>query len=76
MPYNIPNQEWLATPCAHGVGIFYCPDPMCGRPHIMLFDENKKPLAHFVVPDPNPDGSGFFHDLRKAVMQRWPVEEN
>jgi hypothetical protein len=36
-------------PAAHGIGIVMCPDPQCGRPHIVLFDEDEEAIAHFIL---------------------------
>jgi len=64
-PYT--DEELARAPCAAGVGIFFCPDPECGRPHVVLVDLLGKPMAHFVVPEPKPDGTGFMHELKKAT---------
>jgi hypothetical protein len=63
------------VPQAHGVGVFFCDEPLCRRPHVMLFDSDSKPIAHFVVPDPRSDGTGFMSDL-KNLMYRGAVERN
>jgi len=62
MSIQFDDEELLALPYAHGVGIFYC--NKCNQPHVMLFDNAQKPMAHFVVPE-----GGFLDELIKAVRK-------
>lgn len=52
------------TPVAHGASVIRCPDPQCGLPHIVLFDEDGNALLQFPVPP------GFFAALKAAVEKR------
>jgi hypothetical protein len=61
------------VPQAYSVSAFFCDEPECRRPHVMLFDKDHRPMAHFVIPDPRPDGGGFFQEL-KNLMYRSAVE--
>lgn len=63
------------APQANHVRVFFCGDPACFRPHVVLFNADDSVLAHFVQPDARPDGSGFLKDLqdaayRSAVLRR------
>lgn len=58
-----------SLPQAHSVQVRFCVGTECQRPHVVLFDRSGKPFAQFVVPDPQPDGTGFFHDLKDAVYK-------
>ncbi len=63
--------DMRGVPSAASVRVMWCHDPegLCRRPHVLLLDEADKPIAQFVMPDPHPDGSGFFHDLSNAVYR-------
>jgi hypothetical protein len=54
---------------ASSVQVFFCGDPECRRPHVVLFDEDKIPFAQFVMPDPRPNGGSFFNDLEDAIYR-------
>lgn len=54
---------------AHSVQVFFCANPRCLRPHVVLKDEHGKPFAHFVLPDRRPDGSSFLNDLQNAAYR-------
>jgi hypothetical protein len=64
---NVPD----SVPQAHGVGVFYCDELDCHRPHVMLFDEHENPIAHFVM----PDDPSFMRQLQN-LMYRSAVERN
>jgi hypothetical protein len=36
---------------AHSAQVVFCSNPDCGRPHLMLFDENNMPFADAVMSD-------------------------
>jgi hypothetical protein len=55
-------------PQATSVKVFFCHNPDCSRPHVILFDSHGEPMAQFVVPDPRPD-AGFMHDLQNALYR-------
>jgi hypothetical protein len=63
------NNRLGNTPQAYSVHVSFCENPRCRRPHVVLLDRNDKPIAHFVCPDPQPDGTGFFHDLKDALYR-------
>lgn len=67
------EEELNASRQAAGVGVAFCDNPECHRPHVVLLDEKGKPFAHFVVPDSRGDGTGFMKDLQDA-MYRSAVE--
>jgi hypothetical protein len=60
---------------AHSVAVFFCENPRCLRPHIALKDPEGVVRAHFVLPDSNPDGTGFLKQLQD-VAYRSAVERN
>jgi hypothetical protein len=70
-----PNDFLDGVPVAHSVRVFFCLNPKCKRPHVVLLKESGTPLAHFVLPDPLPGGGGFLHDLQDAAY-RSAVERN
>jgi hypothetical protein len=57
------------APQAYSVAVFFCENPKCLRPHVALVDKDHMPIATFVVPDPRPDGTGFFNDLKSALYR-------
>jgi hypothetical protein len=57
------------VPQAHSVEIRSCGDRECGRPHVVLFDENHQPIAQFVCPDRKPDGDCFAYMLTRAFEE-------
>lgn len=57
------------VPQAHSVQVIFCEDPKCMRPHVLLRDDEGRPVAHFVVPKPRADGSGFMKDLHDALYR-------
>jgi hypothetical protein len=63
------------APQASSVQVFFCGDPECRRPHVVLFDENQIPFAQFVMPDPRPNGGSFFNDLEDAVYRSMQKRE-
>ena len=58
------------TPVANGACVIRCTDPQCGRPHIVFFDENNRPLFQFAVPAADATGNGFFETLKAAMEKR------
>ena len=62
------ESELHDIPAAAAVGVFFCPAPECHMPHIMLYDEDGDPFAQFVVPELNPDGTGFLAQLTDALV--------
>lgn len=65
------SKDFDAVQQADGVGLFYCDEPECRRPHIMLFDEHDNPIAHFVMPD-----DPVFLKKLQDLMYRSAVERN
>jgi len=63
MKIDFDDDAILATPVAEGAAVFFCPNPGCNQPHILLLDEDNEPMAHFVI------GDDFFAELA-AAMQR------
>lgn len=57
------------VPQARSVKVFFCVGPECKRPHVILFDDSKKPIAQFVVPDRRSDGTGFVNDFLCSVIE-------
>lgn len=57
------------APQADYVRVYFCGDPQCHRPHVVLFTETDGVIAHFVVPDARPDGTGFLKDLQDAAYR-------
>lgn len=45
---TIPD-DLSAVPQAHRVTVFYCHNPQCRRPHVLLHDEAGRPMAQFVI---------------------------
>jgi hypothetical protein len=43
------RDELAGVPQAYRVDWFYCENPKCRRPHVVLFDANDKPFAQFVI---------------------------
>jgi hypothetical protein len=54
------------APQAAAVRVFFCLNPDCHRPHVVLLDAQDRPFAQFVVPDYSADGTGFINDLQRA----------
>ena len=71
------ERRWISVPedCpqASSVQVVFCCDPGCGRPHVILFDENDKPIATFVAPDYRP--GGFLDNLRDAYYKTAALRE-
>ena len=65
---DVPDE----IPQAHGVGVFFCDEPDCKRPHVMLYDEHDKPLAHFVVPDEPGFMAQLGEALERSQVERYP----
>lgn len=63
------------VPQAYSVKVLFCENPRCLRPHVVLLDEGGAPIAQFVCPPAEPDGTGFFRDLQDALY-RSAVERN
>ena len=63
MRIDLDEDAILDTPVAEGAAVFFCPNPQCNQPHLLLMDEDNQPMAHFVVED------DFFAELA-AAMQR------
>jgi len=60
---------------ARSVEVFFCENQKCLRPHVALKDSDGVVFAHFVLPDPRPDGTGFLAQLQDAAY-RSAVERN
>ena len=64
--------DMTGLPMAHKVKVMWCRGwelGECLHPHVILFDGAGKPVASFVVPPVESDGSGFVHDLVQAVVK-------
>jgi len=70
---HLTEEMMQDVPSATSVRVFFCHNPECKRPHVVLMALDGSPFAQFVMPDPHPDGSGFFKDLQGA-MYRSAVE--
>jgi hypothetical protein len=57
------EDDILAAPVAEGASIFFCPNPDCNLPHVLMIDEDDDILAHYVVDEE-------FFDALAAAMQR------
>lgn len=67
---SIRYEDYIGNvPKAYSVRVFFCLNPECHRPHVVLLHEDGMPFAQFVCPDPQPDGTGFFHDLQGALYR-------
>jgi hypothetical protein len=64
---DINLEELSQAPQASSVRIFYCANPRCMRPHVVLFDDLDGIIAHFVLPYRRTDGGSFAHDLVEAL---------
>ena len=64
MKIGIDDEEILAAPIAEGAAIFFCPNPDCNSPHILLLDEDDNIIAHYVI------GDDFFAELANAMQRR------
>jgi len=62
------QDELKNIPQAASVSVFFCENPRCLRPHVLLRDDFGLPIIHFVVPDPQPD-HGFMFDLQEALRR-------
>jgi hypothetical protein len=58
------DEEILSTPVADGAAIFFCPNPDCNLPHVLMIDEDGDPIAHYVIDD------DFFTALTAAMQRR------
>ena len=61
---GIKEEDILNTPVADGAAVFFCPNPDCNQPHILLFDEDDELIAHYVISDE------FFQELANAMQRR------
>lgn len=61
---SFSEDEILAAPVADGAAIFFCPNPDCNLPHMLLVDDDGDPIAHYVVDD------DFFAALTAAMQRR------
>jgi len=68
MKFNFTDAQIWNTPVAHGGGVFFCPDPKCHHPHMLLVDDNNEPMAHFII------GPEFYAELQAAMAQKTGVE--
>ena len=68
MKRNLTEAQIMATPIANGAGVFFCPDPNCHNPHLILLDDDGEPMAHFVI------GPEFYAELQAAMAQKTGVE--
>ena len=68
MKLNLTDVQIRNTPIASGGGVFFCPDPTCHHPHIILVDDDHHPMAHFII------GPEFYAELQAAMAQRTGVE--
>lgn len=64
MKHDFSEDQILATPVAEGAAIFFCPNPDCQQPHLLLIDEDNQLMAHFVV------GDDFFAGLAAAMKRK------
>jgi len=62
-PISVPSD----CPHATYVQVAFCGDPNCGRPHVILFDENNNPIATFCAPD--YQAGGFLDNLIDAYRK-------
>ena len=56
-------EDFERAPVAMSVVVFHCGRPECQRPHIALLNEEREPLAHFVV----DDNTHFLKSLQEAL---------
>lgn len=64
MKIEFNEEQILATPVAEGAAIFFCPNPDCQQPHMLLIDEDDQLMAHFVI------GDDFFAELAAAMKRK------
>jgi len=64
MKLDLTEDEILNTPLAYSGGLFFCPEPECGWPHIILFDEGNEPMAHYII------GPEFYAEIKEAMESR------
>jgi hypothetical protein len=64
MKREFEEDEILAAPVAEGAALFFCPNPDCQQPHLLLIDEDDELMAHFVI------GDEFFADLAAAMKRK------
>jgi hypothetical protein len=62
--FDLDEEKILRAPIAEGAAVFFCPNPDCNQPHLLLLDEDHAPLAHFVISD------AFFQELTAAMQRR------
>lgn len=67
MSDEMSEEEIGRCPQATSVQVFFCNNPRCHRPHVVLKDENGKPFAQFVMPDYKP--GGFMDNLQDAIYR-------
>ena len=65
---NLNYDDLDDVPIAAGGGVFFCPDPTCNNPHIVLVDDDAEPMAHYIV------GPKFYAELKTAMEQKAGVE--
>jgi hypothetical protein len=56
------TMDMSGVPTAAYTRIYFCVGPDCNLPHVVLFDDNDKPIAQFV-----PMGDGFLNDMIEAT---------
>lgn len=61
------SDEINEAPQAASVSVFFCHNPKCLRPHVVLFNDDGKPFAQFICPDIRADGGSFIQDLQDAA---------
>jgi hypothetical protein len=64
MKFDLTDEIIMTTPIAEGAAVFFCPNPDCNQPHLLLLDEDDQPMAHFVIAD------DFFQELVNAMQRR------
>jgi len=69
MKLDVDEEDILNAPVASGGGMFFCPDPKCGLPHLLLVDDFNEPMAHFII---SPE---FFEEIR-AAMEKANARKN
>ena len=64
MKFDLSEEDILNTPIAEGAVVFFCPNPDCNLPHMLLLDEDNRPMAHYVIDD------NFFAEIERAVHRK------
>jgi hypothetical protein len=61
---DLTEDQILNTPLAYGGGLFFCPEPECGWPHLILLDEDGTPMAHYII------GPELYREIKEAMEKR------